>query len=211
MHVADANLLPGWIDRAPLREILTWWASDCDLVFLHASAVAGACGAVALAGASGAGKSTTALACFTRGMRWMGDDACIVRMDPTPTAFAVFGYAKLEPDALLRLPALANLPQRRRDGQTIIEPGEAVSRVAPLRAIVLTQVGTGRRSQLEAITAQDALKRLVASSLLEGGGASGNALSSMARLVNVVPCYALELGSDLDHVVATVKRVVKSP
>src|SRR6185369_6035541 len=47
VHVADADLLPPWVDRAPMREILTWWASDHELVFLHASSVATETGAVA--------------------------------------------------------------------------------------------------------------------------------------------------------------------
>ena len=210
VHVADADLLPPWLDRAPLREVLTWWASDADLVLLHASAVASGGGAVALAGASGAGKSTTAMACFAAGMGFLGDDACLVRLDPDPVAHSVYGFAKLEPDAVERLPVLATLPQRCRNGQTVIEPGEGICREAALRAVVLTRVGSSRTSDVRTVAPAAALRELVASSLLEGGGASGGALPTLTRLVQRVPCLRLELGSDLDDVAARVRAIAEA-
>src|SRR5690606_23216096 len=108
-------IVPRWFDRAPFRTILTWWAADQGLPLLHASAVADDSGAVAIAGASGAGKSTTALACLAAGLRIVGDDACLVRFDPEPTIYSIYARAKLEPDALAKLPSLASLIVDRHD------------------------------------------------------------------------------------------------
>src|SRR5437667_6307955 len=106
VHTADAAHIPDWVRRAPLRNVLTWWANDRGLAFLHAGAVTDGAGAVVLAGGSGAGKSTTAMACLAAGLGFVGDDACLVRLDPHPVVFSVYGFAKLEPDALARLPTL---------------------------------------------------------------------------------------------------------
>src|SRR5262249_54045638 len=123
VYSADADIVPRWFDRAPFHSVITWWAADRGLPLLHASGVADDDGAVVVAGMSGAGKSTTALACLDAGLRLVGDDACLVRLDPEPTVFSVYARAKLEPDALERLPALAAMIVDRHEDQALIDPG----------------------------------------------------------------------------------------
>jgi hypothetical protein len=211
VHVADANEVPTWVDRAPLRSILTWWAADRDLAFLHASAVADEACAVVLAGASGSGKSTTALACVANGMRFVGDDACVVRFDPGQMVYPVYRLAKLEPDALDRLPSLARLAVDTSAEQIVLDPSSNLAIGAPLRAVLLPKIARGRSSRLTPTSPRAALRTLVPGSLLEGDGAGGTALRALTRLVQTAPCYQLELGSDLADVVANVRRALLQP
>jgi hypothetical protein len=205
--VADAAQIPAWVDRAPLRAIFTWWAGDEGLALLHASAVSCDDDAVVVAGASGSGKSTTAMACFADGLGFIADDACLVRLDPEPTVFTLYSNAKLERDAFDRLPALAALARDPTDAAVVIDAADRVVPSARLRAVVLPTL-TGRRdSHLVRVSPRDARRLLVQTTLVEGG-AGGAALGPITELAGRVPCYRLELGSDLTGVVSTVRTVL---
>ncbi len=210
MHAADAALVPRWVDRAPFRTLLTWWAADHGLAFLHASSVATDAGAVAIAGASGSGKSTTALACLAAGMFLLGDDACLVDPFPSPVAYSVYGRAKLEPDALERLPELGALAVDRHAEQVLLDPGELLAPAAPLRAILIPHVTGERKTRVVPLAPADAMHVLVPSSMLEGGGIGGGTLQTMGNLVRTLPCFRLELGHDLNGVVGTVRATLEA-
>jgi len=205
--VADAEHIPSWVDRAPLRTIFTWWAGDTGLAFLHASAIASGDGAIVLAGASGSGKSTTAMACFADGLGFIADDACLVQLDPAPTVFTVYGKAKLERDAFERLPQLAELAMNPNGASVVIDATDRVVPSAPLRAVVLPTLADGRGSHLARVSPTTARRLLVSTTLVEGG-AGGAALGPITELAGRVPCYRLELGSDLTDVVSTVRTVL---
>jgi hypothetical protein len=211
LHAATSAGVPRWMDRAPFRTILTWWAADRGLALLHASAVAGRDGAVVLAGTSGAGKSTTAMACLAAGMDLLGDDACVVSTGSEPKVWSLYRLAKLEPDALRRLPALAALATDRHDEQTLIDPGTHHRGGAPLRAILLPQVTDATATSVVPLRATEAMRVLGPTTLLEGGGLSGDALGTLTEVARQVPCFRLELGTDLDGVVATVRGMAEQP
>jgi hypothetical protein len=168
--------------------------------------------AVAIAGASGSGKSTTALACLAAGMSILGDDACIAELGSSPNLFSVYGLAKLEPDALARLPGLADLALGTDDrtGQILLDPGARHVEQASLAAVVLPHIVDDRRTRIRAISPRDALRVLVPGSLLEGAGAGGSALRSLAALVQCVPCLRIELGTELDGVVTGVRQAIEA-
>jgi hypothetical protein len=210
LTVADATDVPSWVDRAPLRAILTWWTSDLGAAFLHASAVGDEGGAVVFAGASGTGKSTTAMACLADGMGFIGDDACVVRLDDEPMVFTVYGRAKLERDALARLPALGDLALDLTADPVVLDATPHVVHRAPLRSVLLPCLAGAERSRLTRVSPTDARRLLVHGSLLEGGGAGGAALGAITRLAARVPCYRLDLGPDLPEVVATVRGVLET-
>lgn len=208
VHVADAAAIPTWVTRAPLRTVFTWWAGHHHLAFLHASAVADPDGAVALAGSSGSGKSTTALTCFAAGMQLLGDDACIAGTGTDPTLFPVYGFAKLERDALERLPELGSHVVDHDADQLVVAPPDRPGHGAPLRALMLPRVAGTVNTDVAPVSQRDALRALVAGSLHEGDGAGGTALQTLARLVQRVPCYRLDLGTDRAGVVTAVRNVL---
>jgi hypothetical protein len=210
VHVTDLGGVPGWVLRAPLRNVLTWWASDRGLVFLHAAAVADARGAVVLAGPSGSGKSTTALACLADGLWLLGDDACIVDLSEAPHAFPVYRFAKLERDALARLPELEAFVVDPDAGQLLVDPADVPTSGVPLRSVLLPRVGLHTDTTISPVSRRDALHTLVAASLREGEGAGGTTLASLTRLVRSVALRRIELGSSRRGVVNAVRQVLAS-
>jgi hypothetical protein len=191
VHVADVAEVPDWVRRSPLRNPLSWWAADNGVAVLHAGTVDTGEGAVAIAGASGSGKSTTTLACVSAGMGFMGDDACMVRFGPEPVASPMFGLGKLELD----------------DGcQEVLDLTERMSASAPLRAVLLVSVAAQRQTTAEPMSSAQAFKSLVAGSLDEG---AGSALAGLRRVATEVPCYRVQLGSDRAAVVDAVRAAAR--
>jgi len=210
VHAAEARQIPPWVARSPLRNVFTWWAGDRGFAFLHASAVADGGGAVALAGASGSGKSTTALTCVTHGLTFLADDACVATVDPgsPSTLFPVYGFAKLERDMLRHLPEVAGSIVDRAADQLVVELPDVCREGTPLRAVLLPRVAHTAHTRVEPVTRRDALRTLVPGSLLEGDGAGGTSLAALTRLVQRVPCYRLHLGTDRAAVVGAVQEML---
>jgi hypothetical protein len=206
VHAARADLVPLWMDRAPFRTVLTWWAADRGLALLHASAVATASGAVVLAGTSGAGKSTTAVRCLMAGLDLLGDDACLVECAPEPTVHSVYRFAKVDAPLVEPLaPPLSRALPRITD-EFVIDPGSRHRSRAPLRAILLPRITGGAGSRLVPVSRAEALRILGPTTLVEGGAPSREALRAIVDLVGCVPAFRLELGTDpagiVDAVVA---------
>ena len=103
----DADRIPPWIERAPFRAVLGWWATDRRLAVVHASAVGSSDGCVLITGPSGSGKSTTALACVAAGFEIVGDDVAIVALEPEPTAYTSTAVASSKRPLRFRLIASA--------------------------------------------------------------------------------------------------------
>jgi hypothetical protein len=205
MCAFDAARVQPWIDRTPFRTVFRWWADDREVAFLHASAVADERGGVVLAGASGSGKSTTALTCMVAGWQLVADDMCLVDVQCDPVVYPVYGLAKLEPDAFERLPTLGSLIVDPTAQQLVIDPRARLARSAPLRAMLLPRVVRGAvKSRVVPVSRSDVLRTLVPESTLETVGAGTNSLATLAALLQRIPCDRLELGADASSVVRAV-------
>ena len=82
----------------PMAATMAAWALDHDLLAMHSAAVEVDGRGVLLIGASGAGKSTTAMACAAAGLGFLGDDLCLV--DPrSRTVHSWYSTMKLFDDS----------------------------------------------------------------------------------------------------------------
>ena len=202
----DASALPIWHSASPLRDLLRWALRPHGLHYVHGAVVGDERGGVLLAGASGSGKSTTALTCAARGARHLTDDYCVVTLDEPPVAHALFATAKLDGPALARLGLPAVAPS---GGKAVLAPGDVgptVDRLA-LRALVLPRVGE-RTGRLEPISAAAALAGLAPSTLIQLPGSSAADLAAMRGIVRSLPAYRLEVGPDLDVVEQRVREAL---
>jgi hypothetical protein len=195
--------VPVAILGTPLRIVLQWWADEHDRVLIHAAAVGTAEGAVVIAGASGAGKSTTALLALTRGLLYLGDDFVLVQPEPLPRVHALYCSAKIDADTLAeRFPALRATTYSVERG-----PGEKqvlfvhssrphqVPTSLPIRAVLLPVITNRASSRLIATGSGDALRALVPG-VLPVPGMRRFAVGRLARLSRKVPAYRFELGRD---------------
>ncbi len=212
MH--DARDLPPWEQAAPLRTLLGWWAAADGAQLAHGAAVGIGDDAVLLVGRGGSGKSTTALACLDRGLRYAGDDYVLLRANrgAPPTVHSLYRTGKLRPqDLALRLPNLRprHLMTPDYDKAVLLlgDDGDLLADRLTIRAIVIPNVcpsGTALRKA----SAIEVLKALAPTTLFQLPGAGKEALQTMGALVQRVPGYRLEIGPDLDEVVGAIRNLL---
>lgn len=199
--------VPDGAERAEIEDV--WVRSVLPLVVqargtqvLHASAVRGRSGVVALCGTSTAGKSTLAAGLMRRGRAIVADDALAFDVDDGEAVASTLPFLlRLRPDsaASLGLPAVA------AEGQG----GD----VLPLEAIVLLEPHDDERAPvLECVAAAEACGALMPHaycfSLEDGKEALVEAYLALARLV---PAWRLTFPrrlERLDEAVDVLQRVL---
>jgi hypothetical protein len=189
-------------DAVPLLAILQRWTAARGLRFVHAGAVGRDDGCVLIVGRSGAGKSTTALACVGSPLRYLADDFSLVRPDDS-MVFSVYSSAKTTDETLARLPHLARAASKLGppDEKSIaflheFAP-ETLLHSAPLRGVVVPRIVSSGRSRLVPAGRAVALAELAPSSLVTLRGGREAAFRALASVAASVPCHVLELGDDL--------------
>jgi hypothetical protein len=205
----DAADLPYWYTAFPLRAVLHLYSRDLSLQLMHAAAVGTERGGVLIAGASGAGKSTTALSPLLPGarggLRIAGDDYVAVSGEgETRRVHSLYSIVKLvnhprHPFSHLQ-PYVIN-PVRRAEDKPMIAlhaaaPQDLITGF-PLRAIVLPRITHQRGSYIVPGRAIDALRALAPSTLFQTIAAKPVSFRKLAGLVRAVPVYTLMAGDDI--------------
>jgi hypothetical protein len=128
----------------------------------------------------------------------------------------VYTTAKLQPDALERLPQLRptvrNLDRLDREKAILdlagLYPGR-LGATAPLRAIVVPRLGSQVR--VSSATPGTVLRAMAPSTIFGLFGATSRTLSLLARLAEDIPGYVLELGADAGEVADAVATLAGAP
>jgi hypothetical protein len=215
------------IHGAPLLWILNWWMALHGRQLLHAGAVGRPSGGVLLAGRAGSGKSTAALACLNSELKFLSDDYCLLDISQSPPfAHSLYSSGKLEMDSIQRIPHLTaminNLSPLDSTGEkTLIflneEYPEKLSSGFPIRAILLPRVTGRKETKLEPVSPIAALKALAPSTIFQLHRAGSKAFQDVtasrvfrdiAALVKRVPCFTLEMGTDLPRVPLVITRLL---
>jgi len=179
---------------------------------VHAAGVVDAGGgAYLLAGPSGRGKSTTALALVGGGLRMMADDTCLIgRRDGDGGPLTVWGLprsVKVHLNTLAMLPWLADrptgpsvLPDERRILLADLPSVDPHTPHAP-RAILLMDQRNDSDHTLTPLDRISAVTMLTRENVRAGdarsGGSAAKAFAALAELVRQTPCYLLSVGPDL--------------
>lgn len=201
----------------PFQRMLAILLNDKGIQPVHAGLVAWQGQGILITGMSGAGKSTSSIACLNSGFGYLGDDFVGLepKSDGTFTGHGIYASCLVKPDHLKRFPALAphqHAANRSHEDKSVIYlselyPGQMEIDVT-IRAIVLPRVvGTGENTFRPA-TKGEALRALAPSSVIMFvAGPSARSIDKLAALIQAVPCYALELGSNVDDIPETVRQI----
>jgi hypothetical protein len=201
----------------PLPLLLGIWYYDCDVHMVHAGLVARRRQGVLVGGGSGAGKSTTTLACLQTGFEFLGDDQCGLQAleDGSFLGHSVYGGARVEPHHVGHFPQLragAGVGQAVHDDKLLLFPAEMqpthMARTAIIRVIVLPRVVAAEQSRVRRASKGEALLRLAPTSLFTAFGAGAGGFERLGRLVERVPCFWLELGRDISAVPERVEALL---
>ncbi|MEO1591139.1 MAG: serine kinase [Cyanobacteria bacterium J06632_22] len=213
--VRDVNNIPFWETAAPLRILLHWWLGSRQLKYVHAAVVGTDTAGAMLVGKGGSGKSTTALSCLKSPLTYVSDDYCLLSAQGEPRAYSLYSSAKLKPDNTL-LPELTPLihnSDRKPDEKPYVLlhehfPNKIVSSL-PVRVILLPRVTGKAETTVQAASGAAALLALAPSTLFQLPGGSSNAFQEMAALVKALPCYWLDLGTNLAQIPSVIADVIR--
>lgn len=214
-YVPDVARLPPWEVTHPGRLLWAAWGRSLGLQLCHAAAVADGAAGVLLVGPSGSGKSTTALACLGAGLACAGDDYVLVESGERPVAHALFRTVSLEAAHATRhadlLPVVDRVAEMGPGRTKAIMAATGAGRPLiqggfPLVAVAVPRVTANASTSFAPISAGTALRALAPSTLSQLGLFEESAFRSLAAICRSLPCYALDLGSD----VAAVPDVVRA-
>jgi hypothetical protein len=207
--VSGAEELSLYEQGRPFHPPLTLWHNDQDVPVIHAGLVSLNGKGLLLAGMGGAGKSTAALTCLAAGFSYLSDDLIGLRglSDNSFWGHSLYNSTYIEPHHLTNFPHLkpfaikGTLPGEDKVLILLSQvwPARLVHTVG-IRAILLPRIGNGHDSRIWAAPKAKALFALVPSSrqINKRLGASG--FDKLAKLVDQIPCYWLELGRDLNQI-----------
>lgn len=210
--VRDASHLPPWEIAAPLRTLFGWWSSKFGGQLAHAAAVGSPRGGLLLAARGGSGKSTTALACLESGMLYLGDDYVLLRHDEGPTVYSLYNSAKVNRCRLLQhFPNLEEniLSTASLDDDKVVvllndSHRRQLARRLKLRGILIPQLSDRRRTLVRPASSIEVLKALAPTTVFQLPGAGADSLRTLGQIAEQVPGYTIEVGSDLDELVARI-------
>lgn len=203
--VADADRIPYWEQATPLVYLLDWWLRERDMYMLHAGAIGTPAGGVVLVGKSGSGKSTTALSSLDSDLVYAGDDYVGVSLGPQPEVHSFYSSGKLMQNHVERLPflldALANADKLAVEKAVVYVNErwpERMSAGFPLRAVIVPRVTPGLvEAKILDASPADAFRALAPSTVFQMHTRGQDSLARARRLLERVPSYVLELGSDM--------------
>jgi hypothetical protein len=206
----DARL-PYWEHGSPLRTVFHWWLLSRGLQLVHAAAVGNSRGGVLIGGKGGSGKSTTALACLESNLSYVGDDYTLLGLDSGPVVHSLYNSAKLNSDHIQRFPALlpkiANTERSAEEKALLFVHEHYPSKVATrlsVRAILVPRVTGLAATRLKRVSVAMTLAALAPSTIFQLPRAGNEALKFLATFARPMPCFSLEVGTDL----STIPRVI---
>jgi hypothetical protein len=202
-----AGEMLSWDWASPLRAILHWWLGRRGVLQVHGGAVGFADGGVVIVGRGGSGKSTTSLTSLLAGLAYAGDDFVALEDGDSPYVHSLYSSGKLESHQMERFPSLAPAvanPDRLPGEKAVVYArdveGATTTSGFPLRAVLVPRIKGGVETRLEPASPAAALVALAPSTIFQLHPPQPDALAAMAAIVRRVPCFSLELGTDLDRI-----------
>jgi hypothetical protein len=211
--VGSAFDLAYWDQACPIRQLLFWWLGSRGLLQVHGASIGTASAGVLVVGKGGSGKSTVALSSLGTELLYAGDDYVAVTLEPAPRIESLYCSGKLEPDHVQTLlphllPLLANADRLGSEKAVLYVQehfAEQTTAGFPLRAILVPTVAASQReSRIVETSRAAAFAALAPSTILQLHTADADAFATMSRLVERVPCYGLELGSEVAAIPGTI-------
>jgi len=215
-RVPDGGAVPWWERAAPLRPALFWALGGEGRHLVHAGAVGDDRGGVLLAGASGSGKTTVALAALVHGLGYLADDYVLLHAAGEPTANSIYSSAKLDHGHLRRFgtlaPAVRFPPAPEADQKAVLDvavslPG-SLRESLPVRAVLVPRI-RGGRARLRRASPADALRAWAPDTALHMPFDDGAVVAVLAALVRGVPCFTLDVGDDAGELAGAVDQALE--
>lgn len=216
--IQSAEGLPYWAKASPMRNLLHWWMERRGCQLVHGAAVGLDGEGLLITGPGGLGKSTTALACLNAGLQYLADDFLVVEPGDPARAHSLYSTGKLDWAQMSRFPRFAGLA--RNHGSPLgdkavlyLHPAfeDRLVRSLDLKAILMPRIVARPESGLVPVSRAMLERAASFSTITLLPHASANTMAFIERLAASLPGLALELGSDIAAVPATVESLLRRP
>jgi hypothetical protein len=216
--VANVFDLPWWEQASPIRQILFWWLGSRGYLQVHGAAVGTEEGGVLVVGQAGSGKSTVALACLGSDLLYAGDDYVAVALEP-PRVASLYNSGKLDWLHLHErlphlLPVLANSEDSNEEKAVLNVqqhfPDQTTSGFQLAALLVPTLRPERQAPSLVPGSREAAFTALGPSTILQLHTAGAGEFATLSSLVASLPCYSLELGSDLSAIPEAISELLST-
>lgn len=205
--IRNASHVPFYESGSPLLTILHWWLQQHGRQIVHAGAVGTKESGVLLVGKGGSGKSTATIACLNSELFYGGDDYSILSTSPAPYVFSLYSSGKLNADHIIKFPHL--LPVISNADRIDVEkpllflnkyyPHKMIKGF-PIKAIFLPHITGLPETTLSSTSHAIGLKALAPSTLFQLSFANQFAFYEIAKFIKQVPCYYLNLGTEIHKI-----------
>jgi hypothetical protein len=214
-HTENAQSISLSEKGAPLLEILHWWIADRDRYFVHAGAVGNSGGGVLLAGKGGKGKSMTALACLNSDLSYVGDDYCLISNSSSPHVHSIYCSGKVNVKDIGKLSFLSSAPNDAEGpdwGKALYfipdSHPEKISPGFPLKAVLIPQVTHALETSFKRVKPSIAFRSVAPSTIFQLPAAENQVFKCLSKVVRQVPCYTLNIGTDISKIPATISELL---
>jgi len=215
--IPDAKNVPYYRTITPLRTIFNWWFNEHQRFILHAASLGLPEGGVVITNKAGSGKSTTALSCIGSAIKYAGDENCLISLDPEPYAYSLYCSGTLEAEDIDRIPRLtpylSNVSRLNIEKAIYLFNNDYQAYMIkgfPIIAILIPRVSGKVDTMIRKKPVSQPLLALAPGSLFQLPGVGGEYLGSLAELIKRVPCYSLELGTQINQIPHVIERFIRS-
>lgn len=201
----------------PARSIFHWLSENSSLQLIHGGAIGNDLGAAILVGRGGSGKSTSCSTALRSNLFFLGDDYCLLDTGDDPKVYSLYASTKINPDMLPNFPHLSE--NRLPTTDTSLEKpsflvyksfSERFLASLPLKAILMPRVTGLPETKISRASAMQGLHALAPSTLFQSTGLGDASLKKMAKLSRTLPCFHLELGTNLESIPRAVGALLSS-
>jgi hypothetical protein len=197
--------------------ILPLWYQAARMLVIHGALVARGSSGIYFGGAGGAGKSTCALACLSAGLDYLSDDHIGLEElnDESFVGHSMFSSTRVEPDHLKRFPRLrehgiaSDHPTNYKSLVLLAEVvPERIRRQAAINAVVVPRIVPRDDTRWLPASKAETLRLIAPTSLFMIPPKPGrDGFERLARLVQSVPTFWLEIGRNLEAIPPSVNAL----
>lgn len=194
----------------PMPYILPLWYQAASMLVIHGALVARGGTGIYFGGAGGAGKSTCALSCLSAGLDYLSDDHIGLEelSDGSFVGHSMFSSTRVEPDHLQRFPRLrehgiaSDHPTNYKSLVLLAEVlPERIRRQVAIDAVVVPRIVPRDETSWRPASKAETLRLIAPTSLFMIPPKPGrDGFEKLARLVESVPTFWLEIGRSLEAI-----------